>query len=101
MRTRTALIGAVAALTAMSSLAPAFAAPKPKNFSKTVSFTDATPDPTGNAQSTNEEHCSGQLPKETPLSVKVPGPGNVEISIDGFQGDWALQVQDASGEIIA
>src|SRR4051812_1578570 len=92
----TVLVAAVGV--ALSSSANA--APKPKNFSKTVGFTDATPDPTGNAGATNEDHCSGKLPQETPISVKVPGPGNVDINIDGFQGDWALQIQDASGEII-
>jgi hypothetical protein len=78
----------------------ATAAP-PKNFKKTVSFTDATPDPTGNAESTNEMHCSGKLPQEAPISVKIPGPGTLEVSIGGFQGDWALQLKDHTGEVIA
>jgi hypothetical protein len=73
----------------------------PKGFTKTVTFTDGTPDPTGNAASGNENHCSGELPQEAPISVKVPGPGTVEVSIKGFQGDWALQVKDAAGEVMA
>ena len=72
----------------------------PKGFTKTVSFTDATPDPSGNANSGNENHCSGELPQEDPISVKVPGPGNVEVSIKGFQGDWSLQIKDAAGEVM-
>jgi hypothetical protein len=72
----------------------------PKGFSKTVAFTDTTPDPTGNAGATNQDHCSGKLPQEAPISVKLPGAGSLDVSIDGFQGDWALQLKDASGEII-
>lgn len=72
-----------------------------KGFSKTVAFTDGTPDPSGNAASGNENHCSGKLPQEKPVSVTLPGAGSLDISIDGFQGDWALQVRDASGEVIA
>ena len=80
--------------------ASAQAAP-PKGFTKTVDFTDATPDPTGNAESSNDAHCSGKLPQETPISVKLPGPGILDVALGGFQGDWALQVQDASGEVLA
>jgi hypothetical protein len=92
----TILVAAVGvALSTSANAAP------PKGFSKTVSFTDSTPDPTGNAGATNQDHCSGKLPQEAPLSVKIPGAGSVDINIDGFQGDWALQIKDASGEIIA
>jgi hypothetical protein len=73
----------------------------PKGFTKTVDFTDATPDPSGNAGATNQDHCSGKLPQETPISVKIPGKGSVDITLGGFQGDWALQVKDPSGEILA
>ena len=78
--------------------ASANAAP-PKGFTKTVDFTDATPDPSGNAESGNEMHCSGQLPQEDPIEVKLPGPGILDVSIAGFQGDWALQIQDKDGEV--
>lgn len=98
MRIRTAVI---ASLVAGLSLATVADAAPPKSFKKTVSFTDATPDPTGNAASGNENHCSGQLPQEDPITVKIPGPGTLEVSIGGFQGDWALQIKDASGEVLA
>ena len=97
MRIRTAVITVVAASLSVATVANA--AP-PKNFKKTVTFTDATPDPTGNAGSGNENHCSGQLPTEDPIQVKVPGPGYLEVSIAGFQGDWSLQVRDSSGEVL-
>lgn len=88
------------AVTVGVALGTAANAAPPKGFSKTVTFTDMTPDPTGNLESGNENHCNGKLPKEQPVAVKVPGPGIVEISINGFQGDWALQVRDAAGEVI-
>ena len=97
MKIRTAVIAALVAGLSVASVADA--AP-PKNFKKTVSFTDATPDPTGNAASGNENHCSGQLPQEAPISVKVPGPGYLEVSFAGFQGDWSLQVKDKDGEVL-
>jgi hypothetical protein len=97
MKIRTAVIAALVAGLSVASVADA--AP-PKNFKKTVSFTDATPDPTGNAASGNENHCSGQLPQEAPISVKVPGPGYLEVSIAGFQCDWSLQVKDKDGEVL-
>jgi hypothetical protein len=97
MRIRTAVIASV--VVGMSFATIAEAAP-PKNFKKTVSFTDATPDPSGNAASGNENHCSGQLPQEDPISVKIPGPGYLEVSIAGFQGDWSLQVKGADGEVL-
>ncbi|MDT7572202.1 MAG: hypothetical protein QOE05_2376 [Actinomycetota bacterium] len=98
MRIRTAVIAAVVAGLSVASVADA--AP-PKNFKKTVTFTDGTPDPSGNASSGNENHCSGKLPQEAPIEVKIPGPGYLEVSIGGFQGDWALQVRDKSGEVLA
>lgn len=97
MRTRLALVTAVAVGLALGTTAQAGT---PKSFSKTVAFTDGTPDPTGNTGATNQDHCSGVLPKEKPIEVKIPGPGTIDISIEGFQGDWALQILQGS-EIIA
>lgn len=98
MRTRLALVTVLAVGVALGTTANA--AP-PKGFSKTVSFTDATPDPSGNTASGNEHHCDGKLPQEKPLSITIPGPGTVDVSLAGFQGDWALQVRDAKGEVLA
>jgi hypothetical protein len=97
MRTRTALIATVVAGVSLAGVANAG---PPKGFTKTVSYTDATPDPSGNAGSGNESHCSGKLPAEAGIAVKIPGPGTVDVTLGGFQGDWALQVKDASGEIL-
>jgi hypothetical protein len=97
---RTLVTGLLAAVVGVSLGTSVHAGP-PKGFTKTVDFTDATPDPSGNAGATNQDHCSGKLPQEAPISVKIPGPGNVDISLGGFQGDWALQVKDAKGEILA
>ena len=95
------LIAAAAVAGLGISLAGGAQAAPPKNFTKTVSFTDATPDPSGNAESGNEMHCSGKLPREEGIKVKIPGPGMVDVTLGGFQGDWSLQIQDASGEVIA
>ena len=97
MRTRTAIIAT--AVLAVGLGTSAQAAP-PKGFTKTVTFTDATPDPSGNAESGNENHCNGVLPREEPIVVKIPGPGMVDVTLAGFQGDWTLQLQDAKGEVI-
>ena len=42
----------------------------------------------------------GRLPAEKPVPVTIPGPGNVEIAISGFTGEWSLMVTDAQGELI-
>lgn len=97
MRARLALATAVAVGLTLGTAAQA--AP-PKNFEKTVAFTDATPDPTGNLAATEAEHCLGELPREKPIELKVPGSGTVEVTISGFQGDWTLMITDAKGELI-
>lgn len=85
-------------LVAGGSLAPAQAAP-PKSFSKTVTFVDATPDPT--AFFLGPEHCMGRLPAEDPVVVDLPGPGKVDIAISGFTGEWSLMVTNPKGSVIA
>src|SRR3954447_5003782 len=96
------LVAALAVTALAIPLGAGAQAAPPKGFTKTVDFTDATPDPSGNAQTGgNELHCSGQLPQEAPIAVKIPGPGIIDVTLGGFQGDWALQVKDASGEILA
>lgn len=103
MRTRTALVAATVALTAAGSAVPALAKPKPPaNFTQNVTFTDSTPDPSGNAeQGGNQLHCNGKLPQEKPIEVKVPGPGSLDVALSGVTGDWALQIKDANGDILA
>lgn len=89
-----------ASLVALSLGATAQAAP-PKGFTKTVSFTDGTPDPSGNTADTEAEHCMGVLPQEKPIALKVPGPGMVDVTLAGFQGDWTLMITDAKGEVLS
>jgi hypothetical protein len=88
------------AVVGLSLGASAQAAP-PKNFTKTVSFTDATPDPSGNAADSDAEHCKGVLPQEDPIVLKVPGPGMVDVTLGGFQGDWTLMITDKDGELLS
>lgn len=89
-----------AALVAVSLGAQASAAP-PKGFTKNVMFTDATPDPSGNTNDSEAEHCNGVLPKEAAIEVKVPGPGTLDVTIGGFQGDYSLMLTDAKGELLS
>jgi hypothetical protein len=93
---------AVAVVAAAAVAAPANAATKPKPFKKTVTFTDATPDPTGGgiASSGGLNICDGTLPRETGVKVTIPAPGKLKISIAGFVGDWALSLRDSKGEYV-
>jgi hypothetical protein len=83
---------------------PANATAKPKGFTKTVPFADATPDPTGGAIASTVDAtlqiCDGKLPREKSLAVKIPAPGKLKVSIDGFQGDWALSIRDSKDKFI-
>jgi hypothetical protein len=98
---RTLLAATLVAAASVAVAVPSTAAPtKPKNFTQEVTFTDATPDPSGNANSGNENHCSGKLPKEAAFTVKVPGPGDVDVALSGMTGDWGLQILDATGSVI-
>jgi hypothetical protein len=98
----TALVAVLAA--GAVAAGPANAA-KPKGFTKTVTFADATPDPTGGAISSDVDPtlmiCDGKLPREKSLAVKIPAPGKLKITIDGFQGDWALSFRDSKDKFIA
>ncbi len=80
--------------------APSFAAPKPKPITQTMPFRDATPDPSGIAVG-SDGHCSGLLPREAPLVVKLPAAGSFEVSISGFTGEWALQLRSDKDVVLA
>jgi len=105
MMSRPVLIAAVLALGA-AGVGPAVASPakaKPKPLKGTWSFTDTTPDPSGNAEGTEALHCNGKLPAG-PADVnahafKVKGTG-VFTAIGHVTGDWAIQLQDAKGNVI-
>ncbi len=80
--------------------APSSAGPKPKPTTQTVTFTDATPDPSGIAVG-SDGHCSGLLPRETPIAFKAPSAGRLEVSLGGFTGEWALQLRNDKDVVLA
>ena len=89
-----------AAAVAAATLAPAAhaAPPKPKPFSKTVSVTDNTPDPTAGGIRTKDICIGGMVPHEDGFIVKIPGPGKLKADLEGFTGDWGMAMTDASGK---
>ena len=97
---RTVLVLTLAAATAAAI--PAHAGPKPKPkpkpITKSFTFTDATPDPSGNAQSA--DHCAGVLPREAFYVFAAPAPGKLKIAQSGFVGDWSLSMYDAKGKLL-
>jgi hypothetical protein len=103
--------GTVAALAiaavGVAGAVPALAAPgktKPKPLKGTWSYTDTTPDPSGNAESSDSMHCRGKLPagpadvNAHKLKVKRTGTLTVQSSV---VGDWALELDDAKGNVVA
>jgi hypothetical protein len=98
------VLTALAVVAAGTVAMPAHAASKPKPFSKTVTFTDATPDPTGGAISADADPtmqiCDGKLPREAGVKVTVPGPGKLKLAISDIQGDWALSLRDSKGTFV-
>jgi hypothetical protein len=87
------VVGAAAATQVPASAAT------PKGFTINYSFTDATPDPSGNAHNAEADHCSGTLPQEKPVAVKIPGPGYVEVALTAT-GDWSMQLKDSKGLVL-
>lgn len=94
---RTALLTGALGLVLAGLLGPAHAAP-PAPFSKTVTFVDRTPDPSGYVL--GPEHCTGKLPAEKPVAVNIPAAGVVAIDIRGFTGEWSLMVTNPKGSVI-
>lgn len=89
------VIAAVAA-----TAAPGVAAPKPKPITREVPFTDATPDYSGWAVGP-DSHCAGVLPREEAYEFTAPAAGSLKVSISGFSGEWALDLRDAKGNVLA
>ena len=85
-----------------ASATPGFAAPKPKPkpISQEVPFTDATPDYSGWVVGT-DSHCAGALPREEPYAFKAPAAGTLKVSISGFTGEWALDLRNEKGAVLA
>ena len=103
-RGTTAALGMVAIAAAAAT--PALASPaksKPKPLKGTWSFTDTTPDPSGNANSSEAMHCNGRLPA-SPADVnahtfKVNGTG-IFTAASHVVGDWSIQLRDAKGNVL-
>ncbi len=89
------------------AVAPADAATKkkPKPFKGSKSFTDQTIDPTGSLPE-SRAGCDSAVPtaapwnKETPISVKIPAPGKLKVSLAN-QLDWAIDILDSKKNVIA
>jgi hypothetical protein len=86
---------------AAAGAAPALAGPAvAKPLKGTWSFTDATPDPSGNAQSSESNHCQGKLPSApsdvNSHTIKVTRPGTLTVT-GHVVGDWAIEIDDAKG----
>ena len=102
----TAAVLAAMALAAAGAM-PAFATgtAKPKAVKGSWSFTDVTPDPTPDADTGGaSSHCHGKLPA-APVDVnahpfKAAGAGTLTV-ISTVVGDWAMEVRDAKGNVVA
>jgi hypothetical protein len=98
---RTIVHAGIATAVAVTLAGPVVAGPKPKPITKTVDYTDATPDPSGNAESGNAAHCNGVLPtQEKGITFAAPAAGSLKAVLSGFQGDWSMQIRDAKGKIL-
>lgn len=74
--------------------------PKPKPITQEVAFTDTTPDYSGWAVG-EDSHCAGLLPREEAYAFKVPAAGTLKVSISGFTGEWALDLRNEKGAVLA
>lgn len=97
-------IAATAVIVALGtvSLTPAGAA-KPKPFSGSKAYTDATIDPTGSAPDTSagcDSLIPAPFPHETGFQISVPAPGKIKVALNNT-GDWALEIRDPKGAVIA
>lgn len=105
-RRGTVVVLAVSTL-ATAGVIPAFAAgaAKPKPIKGSWSYTDTTPDPTPDASTGSDgTHCHGKLPS-APVdvnshSIKATRPGTLTVNTSVI-GDWALEIRDASGNVVA
>ena len=101
LSTRTQLAALTLLLAAPLALPATAGAPAAPPQKGDVEYQDPTPDPTGNTNSGNQNHCNGLLPMEPPYIFNAPTTGKLAVKIDGFQGDWTLQIRDAKDKVIA
>ena len=86
---------------AAAGAVPALASPvQAKPLKGTWSYTDTTPDPSGNAQSSDAAHCQGKLPSGpadvNSNTIKVTKPGTLTVT-GHVVGDWAIEIDNAKG----
>ena len=98
MRTRTAVVAGLVAVTAAGSLSPAFAG-GPKPFKGTWSAA-ATPDPTGDSPAGSMK-CDPVTPTgRATTTVKIPGPGVLTVALNNSL-DWSGDLRDKSGDVLS
>jgi hypothetical protein len=107
MNRRAALVVVTIAAVGAAGSVPALAAkprPKPKPLHGTFSYTDVTPDPTVTANSDAATHCHGNVPASptdvNSHSLTVKGKGILTV-VGHNMGDWAMEVRDKRGNVLA
>jgi hypothetical protein len=92
----------VLALVAGATIATNPASAKPKGFSGSQAYTDATPDPSASAVS--GAGCGSalpaQFPREAGIPVNIPAAGKLKVDVAN-KGDWALDILDPKGNVVA
>ena len=107
MNRRGTVVALAVSAVAAAGVVPAFAAAehaRAKPLKGTFSYVDTTPDPTVVANSNASTHCHGNLPS-APTDVnshtlKVGGPGLLTV-VGHNKLDWAMEVRDAKGNVLA
>jgi hypothetical protein len=100
MRTRSALVAGLVAVTAAGSLAPAVAATKSKPKPVKIAYTaTALPDPTSTNPATSEI-CAPTSPSGIHhYTFKVPAAGILDINLNNTL-DWSVAIRE-NGETLA
>jgi hypothetical protein len=107
MKRRAVIAAAGIVAIGVAGVSPALAKSKPKPIKGTWSFTDFTPDPTvtvlGTAKGA-DPYCHGTLPEgpadSTTQQLKIAGKGLLTVTGTNT-GDWAMEVDDAKGNLLA
>ena len=96
---RRLLLALLMSATVAGLASPGLAAPG-TTTTDTVAYRDPTPDPTGMAVG-SDGHCSGLLPAEAPYVFTAPARGTLKVTLGGFEGEWALHLEDPKGSVLA
>lgn len=98
MSRRLAVTLAVAGLVG-AAVAPAVAAPSNNRPSSgSYQATAPVPDPTPFTGQTGGNCMPTIAQAKHEKTVDLPGPGNFQVDLNGFQGDWALAVLNSKGQ---